>query len=243
MHRYIGLRAWVFVVMTALLTTFFAGCGAHGGARYASDVDDLQENIRLSFRVDVIGTHKGRTVNWQGSGVVLHTSGYILTNAHVVNDSKEISIAILEHGKTVYYPAKVVYVATEHDVAIVKIERQFDSAVTLADDDDVEMLANVYTVGFPRNLMMTGARGEIARVGVSNGEGNDVKDDMLVYIEGGPGSSGSGIFLTDGGELVGLVKMVMVSANRTDALLGALVAEPVSHIRKILNEAKIPYNE
>ena len=70
MRRTTGLRALLLALATAT-ATLFAGCGTTGGLRYAKDVENLQENIRLTFRPDSSGFNRnGDPVRGHGSGVV-----------------------------------------------------------------------------------------------------------------------------------------------------------------------------
>lgn len=99
-----------------------------------------------------------------GSGTVIHPSGYVLTNAHVVAMASELSV-ILKGGKEL--PAHVVAAIPEDDIAIVKADVPPDlelHAVRLGSSDDVMVGETVIAIGAPVGLAHTVTSGIVSAV-------------------------------------------------------------------------------
>lgn len=85
-----------------------------------------------------------------GSGFIISSNGYILTNYHVVEDAVEggYEVTVLTYDGTEYTAAIVGY-EKDNDVAVLKIEGEDLSAVTLGDSDSMVVGEDVYAVGNP----------------------------------------------------------------------------------------------
>ncbi|MEI6512940.1 MAG: trypsin-like peptidase domain-containing protein, partial [bacterium] len=82
-----------------------------------------------------------------GSGFVVSSDGYIVTNKHVVDDAAEINVFINNRDR---YSAKIIEKAKDADVAILKIETTKPLAtLELADSSEVETGEEVFAVGYP----------------------------------------------------------------------------------------------
>lgn len=81
-----------------------------------------------------------------GSGFVISTDGYIVTNYHVIKDATAIKVAF-QNGQS--YDARLVGGEAENDVAVLKIEATGLHALTLGDSDSLVVGESVYTIGNP----------------------------------------------------------------------------------------------
>jgi serine protease Do len=121
-----------------------------------------------------------------GSGVIVSTDGYILTNNHVVKNAKEIQVA-LNDGRT--FAAKVVGTDPQTDVALLKVPADNLPALTLADSDKVEVGDVVLAVGNPFGVGQTVTVGIVSaknRVTSGNMDEDFIQTDAAIN----PGNSG-----------------------------------------------------
>ena len=82
-----------------------------------------------------------------GTGFIISEDGYILTNNHVVEDAREVTVKLCDGSE---YPAKIVGTeGRDSDVAVLKIEASGLTPVTLGDSDAMEVGEEIYVVGNP----------------------------------------------------------------------------------------------
>ena len=138
-------------------------------------------------------------VHGQGSGVIISSDGYIMTNNHVVADASELKVT-LNDGKEM--PAKLVGTDPKTDLALVKVDGTGLPAATLGDSDSLEVGEWVMAIGNPFGLDAT------VTVGVLSGKGRVIGagpyDDFLQTDASiNPGNSGGPLFNTEG-QVVGI---------------------------------------
>ncbi|MDD3570317.1 MAG: stalk domain-containing protein [Lachnospiraceae bacterium] len=151
------------------------------------------------------------TNQWQGSGVVLSSDGYIATNFHVVENASLIRVEF--YDGTVYNGK--VHIAgydTARDLVILKIDKDNLDYAIAGNSDNVKVGDNVTAIGSPNGVLNV----------VSTGTVTD-KDDFIIssdaYITGG--SSGGGLFNTNG-EVIGI--------NSSYDTAGHYMAIPINHV-------------
>jgi len=158
-----------------------------------------------------------RVPGGMGSGVVVSSDGYILTNNHVVEGSDELSVA-LPDGREL--PARVVGTDPKTDVAVVKIEATGLPAATLADSDQLRVGDVVFAIGNPLGVGQTTTMGIVSAMGRSNlrllqeGYENFIQTDASIN----PGNSG-GALVDAQGRLVG-INTAIISTSRGNIGLG-----------------------
>ncbi len=93
-----------------------------------------------------------KTAMGEGTGIIVNTDGYIVTNSHVIGDSKTAYIidVVLSDGKT--YEAKVVGFDTRTDLAVIKIEAKNLTPAEFADSDLASIGEDVIAVGNPGGM-------------------------------------------------------------------------------------------
>lgn len=157
--------------------------------------------------VTIIGNAKSDSASSQynnptahGSGVIYKSNGHILTNAHVVNGIKNITV-VLSNGER--YPARVLFSDELADIAIVKIEKLGLTPITFADPATVISGKTVIAIGTPISLSMRNSvtKGIVSGVDVTL-DGSHYKI-LQTDASINPGNSG-GPLLNVKGELVGL---------------------------------------
>jgi serine protease Do/serine protease DegQ len=158
-----------------------------------------------------------RVPGGMGSGVIVSSDGYILTNNHVVEGSDELSVS-LPDGREL--PARLIGTDPKTDVAVVKIEAQNLPAATLADSDLLRVGDVVFAIGNPLGVGQTTTMGIVSATGRSNlqlleqGYENFIQTDASIN----PGNSG-GALVDAQGRLVG-INTAIISTSRGSIGLG-----------------------
>jgi S1-C subfamily serine protease len=144
------------------------------------------------------GNH--RQLKGSGTGSVISPSGFILTAAHVVEDSEYLEVVTSE-GK---FLASVLSLDATNDVALIKVERTFSNTIPLGRSGEVRLGASVSTIGFP-NIDIQGLSPKVTK-GLISGE-NGFQNDVRLWqisVPVQPGNSG-GPLLDQKGRVVGIV--------------------------------------
>jgi serine protease Do len=164
-----------------------------------------------------------------GSGFVYDASGLILTNNHVIENAREISVIF---GRTKAMPATVVGRDPPTDVAVLRVDAKELAALPLGDSDGVRVGDWVVAIGNPFGLQHTVSAGILSAKGRTN-------QDLKGLDEGGyyeflqtdasinPGNSG-GPLLDTGGRVVGINTAIRAEANSIG------FAIPINMVRDLL---------
>jgi serine protease Do len=176
-----------------------------------------------------------RTLQSLGSGVIIDTEGYILTNYHVIRDVDEVTVTLLS-GKT--YEATVVGADAETDIGLIKIEpKEPLNPIPLGDSDRVIAGDWVMAIGNPFGF------GHTVTVGVVSATRRSmvIPRDELPYQDFiqtdasiNPGNSG-GPLLDIHGRLIGINTVI---ASRTGQSAGIGFAIPINLVKPLLTDLK-----
>lgn len=137
-----------------------------------------------------------------GSGVILTTDGYIVTNYHVVEGAQQITVTLHDDST---YTATVVGSDQQSDIALLKIDATGLTPAVLGDSDGVQVGEVVIAVGNPM-----GTLGGTVTDGIVSALNRDISVEgnemtlMQTSAAISPGNSGGGLFNTNG-ELIGIV--------------------------------------
>src|SRR5579863_9334644 len=135
-----------------------------------------------------------------GSGVIVSSNGYILTNNHVVDGASEVLVTLQDKREL---KARVVGTDPSTDIAVIKIEGSNFPTLTLADSSKVEVGDVVLAVGDPFGVGQTVTQGIVSATGRS-GLGIEEREDFIQTDAAiNPGNSG-GALVDDEGHLVGI---------------------------------------
>jgi serine protease Do len=162
-----------------------------------------------------------------GSGFIISTDGYILTNNHVVDMARDIKVA-LSDGRVM--DAKLVGKSKEIDIALIKVEATGLPSVVLGDSDGLEVGDWVVAIGNPFGLSHTVTAGIVSAKGRVIGVG---PYDDLIQTDAAinPGNSGGPLFNTIG-EVVGINTVIIARGQN----LGFAV--PISMVKEVLPSIK-----
>jgi len=169
-----------------------------------------------------------REVPSLGSGVVISSDGYIVTNAHVIEDVESIKV-IFDDGREL--DAKVVGRDTKTDIALIRVEPEKPLfALPLGDSDDVRPGEWVVAIGNPFGLEHTVTAGIVSAKHRVIGQGS-YDDYIQTDAAINPGNSG-GPLLNLKGEVVGINTAIRPAANTIG------FAVPVNMAKEILPQLR-----
>lgn len=175
------------------------------------------------------GSNTPRAQMGTGSGVIINTDGYIITNNHVINNSDELTVT-LNNNKT--YKAKIIGADAKTDIALLKIDADEDLPyVTFADSDHAKIGEWVLAVGNPFNLTSTVTAGIIsakARDLSGTSSQSFIQTDAAVN----PGNSG-GALVNAKGELIGINTAI---SSQTGSYIGYSFAVPSNIARRVIED-------
>jgi serine protease Do len=154
-----------------------------------------------------------------GSGFIISPDGYIVTNAHVVDDASEVTVRLSDKREFV---AKVIGSDTRTDVSLLKIDAKDLPRVTIGNPDKLKVGEWVVAIGKPFGLENT------MTAGIVSAKGRDLPQENLVpFIQTdvaiNPGNSGGPLFNMKG-EVVGINSLIY---SRTGGYMGLAFAVPI----------------
>lgn len=182
--------------------------------------------------VTTITDSEGDTSTDQGSGIVATENGYIITNSHVVGDSRSTEVKIVTRDET-EYPGVVVGYDRTTDLAIVKIDAEGLTPAEFGDSDLMQVGDTVFAIGNPGGLTYASSM----TMGIVSAQnrvlGSNSKNGMT-YIQTdaaiNPGNSG-GALVNEYGQVIGINSSKLVAPD----FEGMGFAIPVSKALDILN--------
>jgi serine protease Do len=173
-----------------------------------------------------------------GSGVVVDSSGYIVTNAHVVEGALKITVLIrdaplassgsVEPAAGSGVEAKLIGIDSASDLALIRIDRQGLPFIRFGDSDRVQQGDLVFAVGSPMGL-----RNSIS-MGVVSAAARAVSDDNpILYIQTdasiNPGNSGGALVDTHG-QLIGLNTFIVSNSGGNEGVGFAIPSNVVLNV-------------
>lgn len=162
-----------------------------------------------------------------GSGVIVSSEGYILTNQHVVDGADQIEVALAD-GRTA--TAKVIGSDPETDLAVLKINMTNLPTITLGRSDQARVGDVVLAIGNPFGVGQTVTMGIISALGRNHLGINTFENFIQTDAPINPGNSG-GALVDVNGNLLGINTAIY---SRSGGSLGIGFAIPVSTARNVL---------
>ena len=188
-------------------------------------------NFRRFFGMPPGAAPREREFRSAGSGVIVDAkAGYIVTNAHVVENASEITVTLVDDREL---KAEVVGADKGSDVAVIRIkEGKLPTDISLADSSAVQVGDFVVAIGNPFGLQHTVTSGIVSALGRSglNPEGyeNFIQTDAAIN----PGNSG-GALVDAGGHLVGINTAIY---SQSGGSMGIGFAIPVSLVKSVMEQ-------
>jgi serine protease Do/serine protease DegQ len=171
-----------------------------------------------------------------GSGVIVDAkSGYIITNAHVIENADEITVTLRDDRQV---KAEVVGKDTGSDVAVLKVAAKNLVEMPLADSDKAEVGDFVIAIGNPFGLQHTVTSGIISALGRSGINPEGYEDFIQTDASINPGNSGGALVNLEG-QLVGVNSAIF---SRSGGNIGIGFAIPSNMVKAVMTQL-IQYGE
>jgi Do/DeqQ family serine protease len=164
-----------------------------------------------------------------GSGVIVSTSGFVLTNHHVVEAADEIEVALADGKKLL---AKVVGNDPETDLAVLRVNADNLPAITFGSSDALRVGDVVLAIGNPFGVGQTVTGGIVSALGRTGLGINTFENFIQTDAPINPGNSG-GALIDAGGNLVGINTAIF---SRSGGSMGIGFAIPVSTAKMVLEQ-------
>ena len=210
------------------------------GQTEMSDAEVYAANVNSVVSINVTGTSG---TNWfgqpvqtasAGSGFILTSDGYIVTNYHVVGDAQTIQVTLYS-GDT--YDAQYVGGDEDYDIAVIKIEATGLQAVTLGDSEELNVGDHVLAIGNPLGELTFSMSGGMVSsvnrtINVDGTPFNMIQTDTSIN----PGNSG-GPLLNSYGEVVGIVSAKYSSTGSNgETAEGLGFAIPINDVSSMIQD-------
>jgi serine protease Do len=205
----------------------------------ARKVEPTVVAINTANRVQVDWWRTGEMPAGQGSGVIVGSDGYILTNRHVVTNEDgsvpdEVSVT-LDNGR-VYRGAKVLGRDARFDLAVVKIPASGLPAVALGDSDTLQVGQYAVAVGNPLGLNATVTTGIISALGRTIDTENGPLEGLIQTDAAiNPGNSG-GALVDSSARLIGVNTAIATAGGRGSIGIGFAV--PVNIAKQVISDVR-----
>ena len=164
-----------------------------------------------------------------GSGVIITSDGYIVTNNHVVDGADELTVTLNDNKE---YSARIIGADATTDLALIKIDAKQLPAIIIANSDNVKVGEWVLAVGNPLGLNNTVTAGIVSAKARTMGQGvqSMIQTDAAIN----QGNSG-GALVNTRGELIGINAMIY---SQTGSNIGYGFAIPTTIMNKVVDDLK-----
>ena len=169
-----------------------------------------------------------------GSGVIISSDGYIVTNNHVIEEATKLKVK-LNDGRT--FDAKLVGTDPTTDVALIKVEAEDLPTLAFGNSNDLRLGEWVLAIGSPFDLQSTITAGIVSakarQLGVIPDE---LRVESFIQTDAAvnPGNSG-GALVNTRGELVGINTLIQ---SQTGSYIGYSFAVPEAIVKKVVVDLK-----
>ena len=187
----------------------------------SSGINSIADLFNGTKRQQQIGT---------GSGVIISSDGYIVTNNHVIDGATDLEITLNNRKK---YKAFLIGTDKKNDIALLKIDAEdILPYIPFSDSDNLNIGEWVLAVGNPYNLTST------VTAGIVSAKGRDLQGnystDSFIQTDAAvnPGNSG-GALVNSRGELVGINTAI---STKTGSYIGYSFAVPSNIAKKIIDD-------
>ncbi|MCB1671398.1 MAG: Do family serine endopeptidase [Gammaproteobacteria bacterium] len=173
-----------------------------------------------------------------GSGFILTSDGFVVTNHHVVAGAQEITVHLTDRRE---FEAQVVGLDEPSDLALLKIDASGLPAVRVGDSDAVRVGDWVLAIGSPFGLEFSAAAGIVSAKGRSIPDGNS-RYNYMSFIQSdvaiNQGNSGGPLFNLDG-EVIGINSQILSSTGTSAGISFSIPSNVALNVVEQLREAGI----
>ncbi len=203
---------------------------------YSSELENLPKELQQFFKQmphskRPKGYRKKRpTDKAYGSGFIISSDGYVITNSHVIKDAESIKVTLSDKRELV---AKLIGTDKDSDIALLKIDAKDLPALELGDSSTLKVGQWVYAIGAPFGLDYTATQGIVSALSRHLPDGNYVpfiQTDVAVN----PGNSGGPLFDLNG-KVIGVNSMIY---SRSGGFMGVSFSIPSNLVKNVTEQLK-----
>lgn len=237
MSLFLGFTRFTLVLTSLLVASVVSGFSTNDEQNTIEVFESARPSVvyvtneqfaRHPFSFDIVSVPGGA-----GTGFVWSQDGYIVTNYHVVENASRIMITLQDQT---HLPAKVVGLAPERDIAVLKIEAPKDKLfpLPLGDSQRLQVGRKVLAIGNPFGLDATLTTGVVSALGreIESPTRRTITNVIQTDAAINPGNSG-GPLLNSQGELIGVNTMIY---SPSGASAGIGFAIPVNTVKEVVPE-------
>ncbi|VAX01028.1 HtrA protease/chaperone protein [hydrothermal vent metagenome] len=207
----------------------------HAGLPPGMEMPDLPENspwgeLFKKFFGDKGAPSEDFNTQSLGSGFIIDSSGYVITNNHVIRNAEEIIVRLTDRRE---FKAEVIGSDPRSDVALLKVDATGLPTVKMADADNLKVGEWVMAIGSPFGFDHSVSVGVVSAIGRNLPSENYVpfiQTDVAIN----PGNSGGPLFNLDG-EVVGINSQIY---SRTGGFMGLSFAIPMKVANEVVEQLK-----
>lgn len=229
-------------------TVLWGGSSSGSGSSSSGTISQLVESDKTVLTTDqiyekllpsVVGVLTQTSMGeGTGSGMIMNTDGYILTNAHVVSDARSIEVILSDERK---FKATLIGSDKVTDIAVIKIKADNLKAATFGDSDKVKVGERAVAIGNPlgMDLSFSLTQGVISAINrnitVENTNMTLIQTDAAIN----EGNSG-GPLINQYGEIIGInsVKIIDTSAEGLGFAIPINTAMPI--VKQLIENGYVP---
>ncbi|MBO8131579.1 MAG: trypsin-like peptidase domain-containing protein [Candidatus Marinimicrobia bacterium] len=183
-----------------------------------------------------------RRVQSLGSGFIISSNGYIVTNAHVIENAEKVVVSLVGGRE---FEAKIVGVDNLTDIALLKIDGKNFKYAKLGDSDDIIVGEWVVALGNPFGLFNV-AHNPVATVGIVSGvdidfgkqESGRVYQDMIQTDASINAGNSGGPLVNVNGEVIGINTFIFTGSALSEGSIGIGFAIPINRVKVVVEELK-----
>ncbi len=201
----------------------------YGSKVYQTQVHPLFQDPLFQRFFGTTPTPSQRRDSSHGSGVIMSTEGYILTNAHLIREKDEIRVTLNDGRQT---EAKVIGIDTDTDLAVLKIELDQLPVIPVGDSNALKVGDVVLAIGNPYDVGQTVTQGIVSAKGRKRMGITTIEDFIQTDADINPGNSGGALIISNG-ELVGINTAIY---STTGASQGIGLATPINLALSVMQQ-------
>ena len=193
----------------------------------------VRQQVDPFWQMFGMGAPPNRVEGSLGSGVIVRSDGIIITNNHVIEGGREITVALSDRRE---FPARVLLVDARGDLAVLKIDAGTERlpVMPIDDSDDAQVGDLVLAIGDPFGVGQTVTNGIISAL---NRAADPQGGAPMTYIQTdaaiNPGNSGGALVDMDG-DLIGVNSFIV---SRSGGSAGVGFAIPAAMVRRVVEAA------
>lgn len=165
-----------------------------------------------------------------GSGVIVNSDGYILTNNHVIDGAKDVKVSMADKRE---FQARVVGTDPRTDIAVLKVDAKDLPVLTFGDSSKMLVGNFVLAIGDPFELNQTVTLGIVSATGRGGLGIEDYEDFIQTDAAINPGNSG-GALINSRGDLIGINTAIVAGGSGGNQGVGFAI--PVNMARNVMDQ-------